>query len=69
MNETVGSEFHKGDVVWQIGLLGLAPLMDFVHVIDVNGEGMELSRTEDGPPITDLIGKPRRYPPRVFRRV
>lgn len=63
-------EFNRGDRVQQLGLLGLAPLYGFPYVMEVDEKGeLILSKTPDGPPITDLKGQIRHYPSRVFRKV
>lgn len=63
-------EVNRGDRVQQLGLLGLAPLTGFPYVMEVDERGeLVLSKTPEGPPMTDLHGNVRHYPRRVFRKV
>ncbi len=62
------STISRGDRLQQIGLIGLAPIDGNPYVIDVYPDGVELSLKPDGPPLTDIHGQPRHYPPEKFRR-
>lgn len=64
-----GGPFSQGDQVQQVAQVGLGQLdgLLYVHRVD-NGE-LEISKTENGPPLTDLKGAPRHYPPHAFRKI
>lgn len=64
-----GDSFSPGDRARQIALVGLAPLTGFTYVVGVPTGELILSMTPDGPPLTDLHGQPRHYPPGKFRKV
>lgn len=59
----------RGDRLQQIGLIGLAPLPGSPYVLNVYSDGVELSLEPEGPPLTDLKGQPRHYPPQKFRKL
>jgi hypothetical protein len=61
----VGS-FKTGIRVQQIAPIGLANLIDNPYVVGIVDGKLRLSLTPDGPPLTDLDGNPRDYPPGRF---
>lgn len=64
-----GTTVNPGDQVRQIALIGLCPLEGDPYVRETEGATLVLSRTPNGPPLTDLHGQPRHYPAAKFRRV
>ena len=61
--------FKPGDQVQQIADFALAQLQILPFVVKVDKEGLELSKSPNGPPIVGLDEQVRHYPPRIFRKV
>jgi hypothetical protein len=64
-----GESFNRGDRVQQVGLVGLGQLSEHVYVLSSDNGELELSKSPDGPPLTDKDQAPRHYPSRAFRKV
>lgn len=62
-------DIHRGDVVQQVGQMGLVPLRGFFYVQETAELEILLTREPYGPFLEGLDGKPRHFPAKVFRKV
>lgn len=64
-----GEMINQGDKVQQIGPSGLGILDGIQYVVNVADGELELSKSPEGPPLTDFHGQPRHFPLIKFRKV
>ncbi len=71
MGTITGQPIHRGDILAQAALIGLASLSYPMVVLDLVEEKgrVILGRSPDGPPMTELDGSIRLYKPEQFARI
>lgn len=63
------SELSPGDRVRQVEPFGLGIMEGVLYVVEVANGKLLLSREPEGTPLTDLHGRPRRYPRYLFEKI